>query len=258
MRHRRLVIFAVAGALVASAGPAAALVTSRHAAPTATTTAGPTSAPAVQPAPAASSTTAPPSAAGTPSTRSGTPVRISDPAKAADHLYQAWRAGDRQRALQFASAAAVDAMFAVPRSRTLRFSHCSFRLAGFDCIYAFVDPGESPDAVMRVEGGASAGWRVVSVFVLEQQRLSDPAKAADHLYRAWRAGDRQGALRFASATAVNAMFAVPRGIALTFSGCKYRDFGYDCRYTGDQVIIMRVNGGASAGYGVTAVTVRTA
>ena len=262
MRHQRLIVLATASILVASAGSAAALVTSRRAAPPAAANSAPTptraSSTTVQAQPAVTSTTSPRQVAGTRSTPATSPPRISDPARAADHLYQAWRDGDRRRARQFASAAAVDAMFAISPSRGLRFSHCSFRLAGYDCVYAFTSPGESPDAVMRVEGGASAGWRVVSVFVLEQQRISDPAKAADHLYQAWRDGDRQRARRFASAAAVDALFAVPRDLALTFSGCQYRDLGFDCAYTGDRVIGMRVQGGASAGYGVNSVSVRTA
>ncbi len=52
------------------------------------------------------------------------------------------------------------------------------------------------------------------------------------------------------------MFAVPRDLAFTFSGCQYRQFGFDCAYTGDRTIAMRVEGGASAGYRVGAVSVR--
>jgi hypothetical protein len=85
-------------------------------------------------------------------------------------------------------------------------------------------------------------------------RISDPAEAADHLYDAWRDGDRRGAAKFASAAAVSTMFAVPRQV-LTFSGCAYQDGGYACTYTGDRVVVMRVDGGASVGYGVNAVTV---
>jgi hypothetical protein len=263
MRQQRIVIIAIGAVLAASLGTAVALVSGRDAAPAATAGGSvPTTAPAppssaAQPQP---STTAPaqPAATSTTSPRHTESTRgierITDPAKAADHLYDAWRDGDRRDATKFASAEAVDAMFAVERSRGLKFSHCSFRLAGFDCVYVFTQPSESPDAIMRVEGGASAGWRVVSVWVLEQQRLSDPAKAAGHLYDAWRAGDRRDAAKFASAGAVSTMFAVPRQV-LTFSGCAYQGGGYDCTYTGDRVVVMRVDGGASIGYGVNAVSV---
>jgi hypothetical protein len=146
-------------------------------------------------------------------------------------------------------------MFAVARDRGLRFSHCTNRLGGFDCIYVFTTPGESPDAVLRVEGGASAGYRVTSVFVLEQQRISDPARAARLLIDAWAAGDRQRALRLARPAVVDALFQAPRRPMPSFAGCPYRAFGFDCTYAyrGGGALVLRVEGGASVGYGVAAV-----
>ena len=181
------------------------------------------------------------------------PQRISDPVAAARWLYDSWRASDRRRALRFASSAAVDAMFAVSPGRSLRYSHCNLRQAGFDCVFAFATPTPSPDAVMRVEGGASAGYRVTSVFVLEQQRISDPKQAAALLVAAWLAGDRTLALHRAPADVVDALFRLARTPAPVFTGCQYRDGGFDCAYHSAQSFVLRVTGGASAGYRVTAI-----
>ncbi len=181
---------------------------------------------------------------------------ISDPASAAAWLYEAWRAKDRARALRFANRQAVDALFIVSRERSLRYSHCNHRLTGYDCIYAFTAPSESPDAIFRVEGGALAGYRVTSVSILEQQRISDPARAAARLYDAWLANDRPRALQAADQATVDTIFAVPRTHPPAPSGCAYRDFGFDCTYTGDYIIVIRVEGGASVGYGVVSIAVR--
>jgi hypothetical protein len=204
---------------------------------------------------AASPTSAPSTPAPATPTKAVTqaPQRISDPVVAARWLYDSWRAGDRRRALRFASSTAVDALFAVSPSRSLRYSHCNLRLAGFDCVFVFATPTPSPDAVMRVEGGASAGYRVTSVFVLEQQRISDPKQAAALLVAAWLAGDRPLALRRAPAQVVDTLFRLARTPAPTFTGCQYRDVGFDCTYTGAQSFVLRVTGGASAGYSVTAI-----
>jgi hypothetical protein len=211
----------------------------------------PTSSVASAPATAPPATTPVPATSAKAATQE--PQRISDPVAAARWLYDSWRAGDRRRALRFAGSTAVDAMFAVSPSRSLRYSHCNYRLAGYDCIFAFATPTPSPDAVMRVEGGASAGYRVTSVFVLEQQRISDPKQAAALLVAAWLAGDRPLALRRASADVVDALFRLARTPAPAFAGCQYREGGFDCTYHGAQPFVLRVTGGASAGYGVTAI-----
>jgi hypothetical protein len=147
-------------------------------------------------------------------------------------------------------------MFAVSPTRALRYSHCNSRLAGFDCIFAFAAPTPSPDAVMRVEGGASAGYRVTSVFVLEQQRISDPKQAATLLVAAWLAGDRPLALRRSPAHVVDTLFGMTRTPTPVLRDCQYRDVGYDCTYTGAHTFVLRVDGGASAGYRVTAIRIQ--
>jgi hypothetical protein len=220
-------------------------------APTSTAASAPTTAPPAT----APSTTRPVPATSTTAAAIQEPQRISEPVAAARWLYDSWRAGDRRRALRFASSTAVDAMFAVSPSRSLRYSHCTYRLAGYDCIFAFATPTPSPDAVMRVEGGASAGYRVTSVFVLEQQRISDPKQAAALLVAAWLADDRPLALRRASTDVVDALFRLARTPAPAFTGCQYRDGGFDCTYHGASAFVLRVTGGASAGYRVTAIRI---
>jgi hypothetical protein len=188
------------------------------------------------------------------------PPRISDPALAARHLFDAWQAGDRGLALQAASSGAVRALFAIEPSPRPRFGGCHFRSLGFDCTYGYAHDNGIWYLTMRVEGGASAGYRVVSVVAA--WRFTSPDAAAGHLLDAWRQGDRGGALHSASRAAVDAMFRLasranpPRPLGCSMAE---RGGGFNCDYTGAQsgVLVMHVEGGASIGWLVTAVSEST-
>ncbi len=88
-------------------------------------------------------------------------------------------------------------------------------------------------------------------------RVSDPQVAASRLYEAWRAGRRAAALRVATAEAVDKLFGVRRR-AMKFEGCRSREEGgFQCVYRDarlDLSLAMEVDGGASAGYSVTSVS----
>jgi hypothetical protein len=185
------------------------------------------------------------------------PPRISDPARAAAHLFDAWQGGDRELALQAASPSAVRALFAIDPTPRPHFSACRSVNLGFDCQYGYSHDNGIWFITMRVEGGASAGYRVASVQTA--WRFTDPAASAKHLLDSWRANDRVAAGRAASKAAVDAMFRdasrsnPPRPLGCSFAGI---DSGYRCNYTGAEggLLIMHVKGGASAGWFVTEVT----
>lgn len=86
--------------------------------------------------------------------------RITVPQVAARRLYLAWKGGNRPAALVVASPAAVNRLFSRPfTGPDLRFQSCTNRDAGFDCAYSY----EGGGLIMRVTGGASAGYRVESL-----------------------------------------------------------------------------------------------
>jgi len=180
--------------------------------------------------------------------------RISDPALAARHLFDAWQARDRQRALQAASPTAVRALWAISPSPRPRFTGCWSQSLGFDCVYSYPNANGVFHIDMRVEGGASAGYRVVSIDA--PLRFASPQTSARHLVDAWLANNRAEARKAASATAVDAMFSLgDRRHPPTFTGCTYRNFGFDCAYTVQGgALTMRVMGGASVGWTVQTVT----
>jgi hypothetical protein len=183
-----------------------------------------------------------------------TTPRISKPALAASHLFDAWQAGDRQRALQAASPTAVRALFAISPSPRPHFSDCRSRKLGFDCIYSYPDANGVFFIDMRVEGGASAGYRVVSIDA--PLRFASPQASTKHLVDAWMANDRAEARKAASAAAVDALFRLgDRRHPLSLSSCTYRNFGFDCGYASQGgALTMRVTGGASVGWTVQTVT----
>jgi hypothetical protein len=271
MLRPRLAILAVATIVAAAGGITAGVISSHRSAAaldvpttttTTTTTARVTAATESSPAP---STTRAVAGGGGGTTRGTTPTtgkpddseRISDPAKAADHLFDAWQAGDRQLALGAASPSAVRALFAIPPTPTPRFGGCRSRDLGFDCVYGYPDADGIFFIDMRVEGGASAGYRVVSIEA--PLRFSKPASSARHLLDAWRADDRAAALQAASKSAVDTFFRLadrsrpPEPLGCAFVGAGK---GFTCDYTGPEGgrLIMHLNGGASAGWFVTGVT----
>jgi hypothetical protein len=55
-----------------------------------------------------------------------TAPRLSDPALAARQVFEAWQAGNQQRALQAATPSAVRTLFAFAPTQGLRFTGCRF------------------------------------------------------------------------------------------------------------------------------------
>ncbi len=87
--------------------------------------------------------------------------RITDPKVAASRLYNAWRAGRRSAALRVATPEAVDKLFGV-RRRAMKFVGCRNKdEGGFQCVYR--DARLDLSLALEVDGGASAGYSVVSV-----------------------------------------------------------------------------------------------
>lgn len=83
---------------------------------------------------------------------------LASPGDAARHLYDAWQAGSRPKALEVAAPSVVDDLFSYPvPPDTLTPGECELVEVGFGCRWA----GERSRLVMIVEGGASAGYRVV-------------------------------------------------------------------------------------------------
>jgi hypothetical protein len=185
--------------------------------------------------------------------------RISDPAMAARQVFQAWQAGDRQRALQAATPAAVRTLFAFKPSQAkeLRFTGCHPGTPGYDCFYLSTNVGLYY-IDMRVQGGASAGYRVVSINAL--MRFGSPDTAAKYVVSAWLAGDRADARHAASKTVVDALWnhLGDRTFGPRFSGCTFRsiNWGADCAFDYTTVglgFALQVRGGALLGWNVEAI-----
>jgi len=177
----------------------------------------------------------------------------TDAERTAQKLYQAWKAGDRAAALKTASQPAITSLFTHSATLpNLQFRVCENRDTGFDCFYSFEGGGMK----MQLEKGGSTGYRVESVnFVTLPGGISDPAVAAKQLYNSWKKGDRANARKNASETALNQLFKQPWSAPdLKFTGCENHTGGYDCfyRYEGGG-LMMRVEGGASAGYWVQSI-----
>ncbi len=183
--------------------------------------------------------------------------RIADPALAARHLFDAWQAGDRQRALQAATPTAVRTLFAFAPTQGLRFTGCRFLSLGYDCGYLSADVGLYY-IDMRVQGGASAGYRVVAIDA--QMRFGSPDAAAKYVMSAWLADDRAEARNAASETVVDALWSRlrDRSHPPRFTGCTFRDInrGSDCDFDSTTVglgFTMQVKGGALLGWHVVAI-----
>jgi hypothetical protein len=182
---------------------------------------------------------------------------ISDPAQAARQLFQAWQAGDQPRARQAATPSEVRTLYAFTPTPELRFTSCRFSSLGYDCFYTSTDVGLWY-LDMRVEGGASAGYRVVSVNA--QMRFGNPDAAARYVAKAWLEGDRAKARRAASETVVDALWnrLGDRAHRPRFNGCTFRgiDRGSDCAFGYTTVglgFTLQVKGGASLGWQVVAI-----
>jgi hypothetical protein len=182
---------------------------------------------------------------------------IADPAQAARQLFQAWQAGDQPRAHQAATPSAVRTLFAFAPTPKLRFTSCRFSSHGYDCFYTSTDVGLWY-LDMRVEGGASAGYRVVSVNA--QMRFGSPDAAAKYVVKAWLENDRVKARRAASETVVDALWSRSgdRAHRPRFDGCTFRgiDWGSDCAFGYTTVGLgfsMQVKGGADLGWQAIAI-----
>jgi hypothetical protein len=208
----------------------------------------PSAAPKPVSSPPSPSTTAPPyRPISNPPRDAPVPLRMATPAHAAQRLLRAWQAHDRAAALQVASRQAVDAVFArSPGSlRNPALSGCPNRDGAYDCTYS----AGLTWLRLRVEGGASAGYRVQRAMFAD--RISDPATAAWRLYRAWATGDHWAAVAWGRPEAVQALFALPHE-RYAFKGCQLAQPGsFVCRWQAAQhQISIYVTGGASVGYGI--------
>ncbi len=92
---------------------------------------------------------------------------LDTPEDASVHLYESWRQGDRQRALRYASEAAVNELFRTsfdPRGADWEFAGCdeldhTAADPGFSCFFSF----EGGGANFIARDTDAAGWRLVEV-----------------------------------------------------------------------------------------------
>jgi hypothetical protein len=253
MQRPQPVIIALAVVVVMAAGASAALLCSN---PPATATGSGVTTTSTAPTSTTTSTTVASKATETRPTT--TEPRISDPAEAAKRLFDAWQAGDRQRALQVATPGAVSELFALDRRPRPRFTTCRSELPRFRCHYAIPTANGVFFVDMLVAGGASAGYRVVDIAA--PLRFANPADAARHLMQAWVDDDKDEARKAASKAAVDDLWdglKDDRDHPPTLAACTPREGGFDCSWNAkhDAGISMLVVGGASAGWMVEAVDV---
>jgi hypothetical protein len=251
MQRPRPVIVALAAVVVMAAGASAALLSSNP--PATATGSQATTTSSTTTSSTTATTVAPKTTATGPAT---TQPRISDPAQAAKRLFDAWQAGDRQRALSVAAAGAVDKLFALDRRPRPRFTACRPEPPGFRCHYAIPDANGVFFIDMLVSGGASAGYRVEDVEA--PLRFATPADSARQLMQAWVDDDKDEARKAASEGAVDQLWDGlddDRDHPPTLAACTPRDAGFDCAWNakGDTGISMLVVGGASAGWTVESV-----
>jgi hypothetical protein len=118
------------------------------------------------PTPSASATegaTASPSASATAaSSPSATadPLKLTSPEESAMHLFEAWKAGDKTKALKFAEQEAVDEVFSRPYTGPdPEFMGCDHEVDHYFCRFRY----EGGSTTYRVDGGVSAGYVVTEV-----------------------------------------------------------------------------------------------
>jgi len=186
--------------------------------------------------------------------------RIPNPEMAARQVFEAWQAGNQRRALGAATPAAVRTLFAFQPSQAkdLRFTGCRLLSGGYNCGY-FAEWSVGLYIIdMRVQGGASAGYRVVSIYA--EMRFGSPGDAAKYLMRAWLADNRADARNAASNTVIDALWnhLRDRSHPPRFAGCTFRDInhGTDCTFNATSAglgLTMQVKGGALLGHHVVAI-----
>ena len=92
----------------------------------------------------------------------GNPAGI--PEHAVNGLFQAWLAGDRTAAANYATASAISTMFAVdPTALHYAGGACTPSATPIQCVLNGRDIGHQPGLLLTVDGGVSAGYRVTSV-----------------------------------------------------------------------------------------------
>ncbi|WP_143737166.1 hypothetical protein [Microbispora sp. GKU 823] len=87
---------------------------------------------------------------------------LTKPSAAAKHLFDAWRAGDRNRGLEIASTTAVKTLFRTkydPKGVKYFFQGCSSEPKGYSCAYSY----EGGGMFMHVRGAKSRGYEVTSI-----------------------------------------------------------------------------------------------
>ena len=119
---------------------------------------GGTSGTETRPTPAAPQTSEVPT--GSPAPRASEPPRLTRPEDSALHLFEAWKAGDRAAALEFAQPEAVDEVFSRPYTGPEpQFQGCAHDVDHYLCNFYY----EGGATIYRVDGGSSAGYYVTEV-----------------------------------------------------------------------------------------------
>jgi hypothetical protein len=93
------------------------------------------------------------------------PERLTRPEDSALHLFEAWKAGDRAAASEFAQPEAVDEVFSRPYTGPEpEFQGCAHDVDHYLCNFRY----EGGATIYRVDGGSSAGY-----FVTEVSQVAD-------------------------------------------------------------------------------------
>lgn len=88
------------------------------------------------------------------------PERLTRPEDSALHLFEAWKAGDRAAAAEFAQPEAVDEVFSRPfTGPEPEFQGCAHEVDHYLCNFYH----EGGATIYRVDGGSSAGYYVTEV-----------------------------------------------------------------------------------------------
>jgi hypothetical protein len=88
------------------------------------------------------------------------PLVLASDQAAAEHLYEAWQANDEQAALQGATSAAVEALFARDWGADTYFWGGCTGPDLWECQY---NSAQGVVIIMKTDGDSTAGWKVVSV-----------------------------------------------------------------------------------------------
>lgn len=116
------------------------------------TTASPTGSAAISPSAAVSPTAS--------SDATDDPLKLTSPEESARHLFEAWKAGNKDEALKFANQAAVDDVFSRPYTGPdPEFMGCDHEVDHYFCRFRY----EGGSTTYRVDGGVSAGYFVTEV-----------------------------------------------------------------------------------------------